>query len=368
MILLKKLWETVTIRDSESYLDIEYTDWNRKTGGNNMKLKTLKKCCAVVTLAAMSMGMLAGCGGQSDAETKKIGIVKLVTHTAADTASEGFKQALADNGFVEGENIKFMEQNGQNEQSNLQSIAQNFINEEVDLICAVSTSTAQVMAAATSDIPIVGTAITNYEEAKLVKSNDAPGYNVTGTSDQNPIERQGELIVELVPDVKSVGIVYNASEVNSQLQVAHMRAYLATKDVAVVESAFSDINNMQQATEALVGKVEAIFLPTDNTVASAIPQVVTIAEQAKLPVICGADTMVEAGGTATYGIDYYNLGYKTGEMAVKILNGEAEPSTMPIEYANEDELTLVINKEEADLIGLEIPQELLDSAKIVETK
>ena len=102
--------------------------------------------------------------------------------------------------------------------------------------------------------------------------------------------------------------------------------------------------------------------------ASAIPQVVTIAEQAKLPVICGADTMVEAGGTATYGIDYYNLGYKTGEMAVKILNGEAEPSTMPIEYANEDELTLVINKEEADLIGLEIPQELLDSAKIVETK
>ena len=335
-----------------------------------MKFKTtLKKCCAVVTMAALATGMMAGCGGgQNEAESHKIGIVKLVTHTAADTATDGFKQALADNGFVEGENLEILEQNGQNEQSNLQSIAQNFINEEVDLICAVSTSTAQVMAAATSDIPIVGTAITNYEEAKLVKSNEEPGYNVTGTSDQNPIERQGELIIELVPDVKSVGIVYNASEVNSQLQVAHMKTYLATKDVAVVESAFSDINNMQQATEALVGKVEAIFLPTDNTVASAIPQVVTIAEQAKLPVICGADTMVEAGGTATYGIDYYNLGYKTGEMAVKILNGDAEPSTMPIEYANEDELTLVINKEEADLIGLEIPQELLDSAKIVETK
>ena len=333
-----------------------------------MKFKTLRKCCAVVTMAAMAAGMLTGCGGQTEAESYKIGIVKLVTHTAADTASEGFKQALADNGFVEGENIEFLEQNGQNEQSNLQNIAQNFISEDVDLICAVSTSTAQVMAAATSDIPIVGTAITNYEESKLVKSNEEPGYNVTGTSDQNPIERQGELIIKLVPDVKSVGVVYNASEINSQLQVAHMRAYLATKGVTVVEAPFSDINHMQQVTESLVGNVEAIFLPTDNTVASAIPQVVTIAEKANLPVICGADTMVEAGGTATYGIDYYNLGYKTGEMAVKILKGEAEPATMPIEYANEDELALVINKGEADLIGLEIPQELLESAKIVETK
>ena len=333
-----------------------------------MKFKTLRKCCAVVTLAAMAAGMMAGCGGQTEAESYKIGIVKLVTHTAADTASEGFKQALADNGFVEGENVEFLEQNGQNEQSNLQSIAQNFISEDVDLICAVSTSTAQVMAAATSDIPIVGTAITNYEESKLVKSNEEPGYNVTGTSDQNPIERQGELIIKLVPDVKAVGVVYNASEINSQLQVAHMRAYLATKGVTLVEAAFSDINHMQQATESLVGNVEAIFLPTDNTVASAIPQVVTIAEKANLPVICGADTMVEAGGTATYGIDYYSLGYKTGEMAVKILKGEAEPATMPIEYANEDELALVINKGEADLIGLEIPQEMLETAKIVETK
>lgn len=333
-----------------------------------MKFKTLKKCCAVVTLAALAAGLTAGCGSQNEADAYKIGIVKLVTHTAADSASEGFKQALADNGLVEGETVVFVEQNGQNEQSNLQSIAQGFISEDVDLICAVSTSTAQVMAAATSDIPIVGTAITNYEEAKLVESNEVPGYNVTGTSDQNPIEKQGELILQLVPDVKTVGVVYNSSEVNSQLQAAHMHAYLQAQGVTVVASTFSDINNMQQATQALVGQVEAIYLPTDNTVASSIPQVVTITEEAKLPVICGAATMVEAGGTATYGIDYHKLGYQTGEMAVKILNGEAEPATMPIEYANEDELTLVINKEEADRIGLAIPQEMLDSAVIVETK
>ncbi len=333
-----------------------------------MKLKTLKKCCALVTMAALTIGMATGCGAQSDTEAYKVGIVKLVTHTAADSASEGFKQALADNGFVEGENIEFLEQNGQNEQSNLQSIAQGFISEDVDMICAVSTSTAQVMAAATADIPIVGTAITDYEEAKLVERNEAPGYNVTGTSDQNPIEKQGELIMQMVPDVKTVGIIYNSSEVNSQLQTASMKKYLEAHDVNVLEAAFSNINNMQQATESLVGQVEAIYLPTDNTVASSIPQVVSITEAANLPVICGADTMVEAGGTATYGINYYNLGYQTGEMAVKILKGEAEPADMPIEYANEDELTLVINKGEADRIGLIIPQELLDNAQIVETK
>ena len=333
-----------------------------------MGFKLLKKCCVVFTITALVAGMTVGCGNQNDKEAYQIGIVKLVTHTAADAASDGFKQALADNGFVEGENITFIEQNGQNEQSNLQSIAQSFISEEVDLICAVSTSTAQVMAAATSDIPIVGTAITDYEEAKLVESNEAPGYNVTGTSDRNPIEKQGELILQLVPDIKTVGLVYNSSEINSQLQAVQIRDYLATHGVAVVESTFSDINNMQQATQTLVGQVEAIYLPTDNTVASCMPQIVMITAEENLPVICGAATMVEAGGTATYGIDYYKLGYHTGEMAVKILNGEAEPEEMSIQFADEQDLTLVINKGEADEIGLTIPQELLEGEVIVETK
>ena len=333
-----------------------------------MKQAKWKKYCSVFMVAALACGMLTGCGGSNDKEIPKIGIVQLVSHGAAESAADGFKQALADNGFVDGETVTLIEQNGQNEQSNLESIAQSFLSEEVDLICAVSTSTAQVMAAATSEIPIVGTAITNYEETRLVESNEAPGYNVTGTSDQNPIEKQGELLLQLVPDAKTIGIVYNASEVNSQLQVAHMTAYMQDKGVAVVEATFADINHMQQATQSLVGKVEAIYLPTDNAVASSMAQVVTVAEEAKLPVICGAISQVEGGGLATYGIDYYKLGYQSGEMAVKILNGEAEPATMPIAFANENELTLVINKEEAERIGLTIPQELLDQAVIVETK
>ncbi len=333
-----------------------------------MKQKSLKKYFVIFLIAALVCGMLTGCGGGNDKEMYKIGIVQLVSHGAGEAAADGFKQALLDSGLVEGETVTFIEQNGQNEQSNLESIAQSFISEDVDLICAVSTSTAQVMAAATDEIPIVGTAITNYEETRLVESNEAPGYNVTGTSDQNPIEKQGELLLDLVPDAKNVGIVYNASEVNSQLQVAHMTAYMQSRNVTVVESTFADINHMQQATQALVGKVDAIYLPTDNAVASSMAQVVTVAEDAKIPVICGAITQVEGGGIATYGIDYYKLGYQSGEMALKILNGEAEPAAMPIEFANEDDLALVINKGEADLIGLDIPQELLEQAQFVETK
>ena len=333
-----------------------------------MKQKSLKKYFVIFLIAALVCGMLTGCGGGNDKEMYKIGIVQLVSHGAGEAAADGFKQALLDSGLVEGETVTFIEQNGQNEQSNLESIAQSFISEDVDLICAVSTSTAQVMAAATDEIPIVGTAITNYEETRLVESNEAPGYNVTGTSDQNPIEKQGELLLDLVPDAKNVGIVYNASEVNSQLQVANMTAYMQSRNVTVVESTFADINHMQQATQALVGKVDAIYLPTDNAVASSMAQVVTVAEDAKLPVICGAITQVEGGGIATYGIDYYKLGYQSGEMALKILNGEAEPAAMPIEFANEEDLALVINKGEADLIGLDIPQELLEQAQFVETK
>lgn len=335
-----------------------------------MKQKMWKTCGIILIVAALFMGAAAGCGNQNQTEAQqyKVGIVQLVTHDAADATNAGFVQALADYGFVEGENVTFVQRNGQNEQSNLESIAQAFINEDVDLICAVSTSTAQVMAAATDEIPIVGTAITNYEEAKLVKSNDAPGYNVTGTSDQNPIEKQGELLLQLVPDVKTVGIIYNSSEINSQLQVAHMKQYLEQHHVAVQEAAFSNINDMQQVAQSLVGQVEAIYLPTDNTVASSVPQIISVTEEASLPVIGGEIAQVEGGATATYGIDYYKLGYQTGEMAVKILKGEADSATMPIEYADEEDLTLAINQEEAERIGLEIPQELLEQATIIETK
>lgn len=334
-----------------------------------MKSKIWRRYCALLMAVVFTAGLLAGCNqAKNEEEQYKIGVVQLVTHNASNSAHQGFIQALADNGLVEGENVTFVQRNGQNEQSNLESIAQMFINEDVDLICAVSTSAAQVMAAATNEIPIIGVAITNYEEAKLVESNDAPGYNVTGTSDQNPIEKQGELILELVPDVQTVGIIYNASEVNSQVQVERMEQYLKDKGVAVQRAAITNVNDLQLVTQNLVGQVEAVYLPTDNTVSSSIPQVISVTEEAQLPVICSEVAQVEGGGTATYGINYYNLGYQTGEMAVKILKGDAAPGSMPIEYAAEEDLTLAINQGEAERIGLKIPQALLDQAQIIETK
>ncbi|MFR6290115.1 MAG: ABC transporter substrate-binding protein [Peptococcaceae bacterium] len=334
-----------------------------------MKQKVWFKYCSAAAVAMLAVGLLSGCGNQAETEEQyKIGIVQLTSHEAANTANQGFVQALADHGLAEGESVTFVQRNGQNEQSNLESIAQTFINEEVDLICAVSTSTAQVMASATEEIPIVGTAITDYVEAKLVESNEVPAYNVTGTSDQNPVEKQGELILQLVPDAKTVGVIYNSSEINSQLQVAWLEQYLQQQGIVLEKGAFSNISDMQQAAANLVDQVDAIYLPTDNTVASGVPQVIAITEAAKLPVICGEVGQVEGGGTATYGIDYYKLGYKTGEMAVRILKDGADPAEMPIEYADEEDLTLVINQGEAERIGLSIPQELLEQAQIVETK
>ena len=334
--------------------------------------KYMKKGLAVMLIAFMIAGFMSGCNSANQSgngeEEYMIGMVQLVCHDAANISGNGFKDALSENGFIEGENLTIVERNGQNEQSNLEGIAQGFINDDVNLICAISTSAAQVMAAATDEIPILGSAVTDYEEAGLVKSNEKPGYNITGTSDQNPVEKQGELLLELVPDAKSVGILYNTSEINSKVQLERMEKYMKEHNVKVVRAGFSNINDMQQTQQNIMGKVDAIYIPTDNTVASSLAQVVTLAEEYKTPVICGETAQVEGGGIATYGIDYYQLGYRTGEMAAKILKGEAEPSEMPIEYASDDELTLVINKGEADRIGLTVPQDLLDKAKIVETK
>lgn len=334
--------------------------------------KYMKKGVALVLMAFMTAGLMTGCGSTNQSgngdESYKIGMVQLVCHDAANISGNGFKDALADNGFVEGENLTIIERNGQNEQSNLEGIAQGFINDDVNLICAISTSASQVMAAATDQIPILGSAVTDYEQAGLVESDEKPGYNVTGTSDQNPVEKQGELLLQLVPDAKNVGVLYNTSEINSKLQVERMEAYMKEHGVKVIRAGFSNINDMQQSQQNIMGKIDALYIPTDNTVASSLPQVITLAEENALPVICSEEAMVEGGGIATYGIDYYKLGYRTGEMAVQILKGEAEPSEMPIVRAADDELTLVINKGEADRIGLAIPEELLKDAKIVETK
>ncbi len=330
-------------------------------------LKSKKgKALALCMAAALSLAALSGCGSEKSAEKKvvKVGIVQLVEHNALDAANKGFVDGLAKRGYKEGENIEFDRQNAQADQSNLQNIAQRFVNNKVDLICAIATPAAQAAANLTKDIPIVATAVTDYQQAKLVASNEAPKGNVTGTTDMNPIKEQVDLLLKLVPNAKTIGTVYCSSEVNSETQVKLMKEYAQSKGLTVVEATVSTVNDIQQATQSLVGKVDAIYEPTDNIIASAMPTLAAITNPAKIPVICGEPNMVKAGGLATYGVDYYQLGLQTGEMAADILSGKTKPADMPIQALKEMKLT--INETNAKLLGITIPADMLSSADLVQ--
>ncbi len=328
-----------------------------------MMKKSLKSVAVAVSLT-LSLGLLAGCGGEKKAEQKKmvkVGIVQLVEHAALDAANKGFVDGMAANGYKEKENVTYDRQNAQADQSNLQNIAQRFVSGKVDLICAIATPAAQTMANATKDIPIVGTAITDYAEAKLVASNKEPKGNVTGTTDMNPIKEQVDLMLKIVPQTKTVGTVYSSSEVNSQLQIKILKEVLAAKNIKVVEATVSNVNDIQQAAQSLVGKVDAVYAPTDNVIASAMPTLVAITDEAKIPVFCGEGGMVKAGGLATVGIDYYKLGLQTGAMAARILSGKEKPATMAIE--SQKEMQTIVNEEAAKKLGITIPADILKAAK-----
>ena len=332
------------------------------------------KGIAVAAIAAMSMGMLAGCGGdtgnkqtEADGQTYKIGVVQLVQHGALDQANQGMIDGLKDNGFEEGKNLEIDQQNAQNDQSNLQSISQQFVSNEVDLILAIATPAAQVMASATEDIPIVGTAITSYVDAGLVESDEAPGTNVTGTSDMNPVEAQINLLLQLVPDAKTVGTIYTASEKNSEVQVDILKSVCEAKGLTVEERTISSVNDIQQAAQSLVDEVDVLWLPTDNNVASAMPQVVGVTDEAGIATICGEESMVRAGGTATYGFSYYKLGYNAGVMAAQILKGESVPAEMPIGYMPEEDCVAIVNTDALAALNLEAPAELMENATQVTT-
>ncbi len=333
-----------------------------------ISLKTSKiKALAAGLMLTLALGVM-GCGGDKKEAPKKaekvnVGIVQLVEHAALDAANKGFVEGLASKGYKEGQNIAYDRQNAQADQSNLQNIAHRFVNNKVNLICAIATPAAQTVANVTSDIPIVATAVTDYKTAKLVKDNAKPGTNVTGTTDMNPVEQQLDLLLKVVPNAKSVGTIYCSSEVNSQLQVDILKKAATAKGVTIKEATVSNVNDIQQAARSLVGKVQAIYVPTDNVLASAMPTLVSVTEEAKLPVICGEGGMVKAGGLATLGVDYYKLGFQAGEMAADILSGKSKPADMAIQA--QKEFKAMVNLKEAEKIGLKVPEDVLKGAELV---
>lgn len=288
----------------------------------------------------------------------KIGVCQYVQHDALDASYNGFIDGLKEAGFEDGKNLKIDFQNAQGEQANCATIASKLVNDQDDLILAIATPAAQAVANATSDIPIVVTAVTDPAESGLVDSNEAPGNNVTGTSDLNPIKEQMDLLVKLVPDAKKVAVLYCSSETNSKIQADLAKTAGEAIGLEVTDATVSNSNEIQQVVQSLVGKVDAIYAPTDNIIAAGMTTVAMVANENKLPVICGESGMVEAGGLATYGIDYYELGKLSGAQAAKILNGEAKPADMPIEYLDTSKLQMSVNEDVAKQLGIEIPADL----------
>ena len=290
-----------------------------------------------------------------------IGIVQIVNHAALDAAREGFLRALSDNGYEDGVNMTVDYRNAQSNQDTLSSIADYFVGQQVDLILAIATPSAQAVAGKTETIPILGTAITDYVEAKLVQSNEAPGYNISGTTDMNPIKAQIELITRLVPAAQTIGLIYTSSEVNSQLQARDAKLVIEGLGLAWKEITVNNSNDVQQAVQAIVQECDALYIPTDNTLASAMPLVYEAAVAASVPVVAGDGNMVMQGGNFTLGIDYEQLGYQTGLMAVQVLREGADVSSMPIE--SQSQYQYYINSTANEAMGIAIPEDLLPYAQ-----
>ena len=301
-------------------------------------MKKVKKAAALVMVAAMTLG-LAACGGSSsksdesttaEKDTYKIGICQLVQHEALDAATKGFMDTVTEQ---LGDKVTFDEQNAQGDSNTCSTIVNGFVSDGVDLILANATPALQAAAAGTNEIPILGTSVTEYGVALELSDFDGTvGGNISGTSDLAPLEDQAKMLNELFPDAKKVGLVYCSAEANSQYQVDEVNKYLTAMGYECENRAFSDSNDLSSVVTTAASDFDVIYVPTDNTVASNTELINNICLPAKVPVIAGEEGICSGCGVATLSISYYDLGCATGEMAVKVLQGE-DISQMPIQYA-----------------------------------
>ena len=339
----------------------------------------MKKAVSLMMAAAMTMG-LAACGSTASTDTAasaadtassteaaastadstaaadgkvyNIGICQLVQHEALDAATQGFKDALVEK-LGEG-SVKFDEQNASGDSANCATIVNGFVSNGVDLILANATAPLQAAAQATADIPVLGTSITDYATALDISDwTGTVGNNISGTSDLAPLDQQADMIVEWMPDAKKVGLLYCSAEANSQYQVDEVQKYLEAAGVTATQYAFSDSNDLASVCQKAADENDAVYVPTDNTVAANTGIVDGICRPAKKPVFAGEEGICAGCGVATLSISYYDLGHTTGEMAAKILTGEADISTMPIEYTS---VTKKYNKTICDDLGMTVPE------------
>lgn len=324
----------------------------------------MKKLISVL-LAGLLTAAMGGCSGAdsptaSTGEKLQVGVVQIMEHTSLDTIRESFLQQMEQLGYGE-DKVDYDIQNAQGEQTNLATICQKFVGDEVDMIVAIATPTAQTAAAATSDIPIIFSAVTDPVEAKLLTDPQHPDGNVTGTSDAIPVDQVMQLCQKLTPEVQKIGFMYTTSEINSQVTTEQAMAVAEQMGYETQLMTISEVSELQQAAQSLAQEVDAIYVPIDNTIAQAMPVLAQVGIDFQIPIYPGADSMVQDGGFATVGIDYTKLGQKTAEMAASVLEG-TPVSELPVETLSE--FGTYINQTTAEQIGVEIPQEIAETATL----
>ncbi len=292
-----------------------------------------------------------------------VGVLQFVSHPALDEIYRGIQDGLKDEGYEEGKNLKIEFQNGQADQSKLNTMSQQLINQNADVLIGIATPAAQALANLTTEIPIVLGAITDPKGANLVADNEKPGGNITGVSDKSPVEAQFELVKALLPEAKSVGILYSSAEDNSKYQANEVEAVAKKQGMTVKHYPVPSGNEISQMVQVMTSEVDMIYVPTDNMIANAMQIVVDIANKNETPIIPSVDTMVEQGGLATVGINQYELGVQTGRMAADILAGKSNPATTPIYTFTSGDI--IINEGQAEKLGVKIPANILEKATLV---
>lgn len=324
-----------------------------------------------VVAAVAAASLLAGCSSQSssgsdssdsDKKTAKIGILQFAEHPALDASYKGFVDTLVEAGYSED---SFNYKNAQGDQSNCTTIAQTFVNDGDDLIYAIATPAAQAAANETKDIPIVISAVTDPAASGLVDSNEKPGGNVTGASDLTPVESQIKLLKEILPDAKKIAIMYCNAEDNSRIQAEMAEKAAEENGLEYQIATVTDSSQIQQVTESLIGKVDAIYVPTDNLLAEGMATLTKVANENGIPAIVGEEGMVQSGALATNGIDYYELGVLAGQQAIDILENGADPKDMAVAYYPDDKCELIINQSTLDALGIELPDSVKDRATFI---
>ncbi|WP_203649973.1 tryptophan ABC transporter substrate-binding protein [Secundilactobacillus yichangensis] len=324
----------------------------------------MKRLYALIAIIVIFLGFAfvgeGGTGKPAKVAKPTVGILQLMSHPALDAIHHGIIHGLAEEGYHSGKNIKIDFQNAQNDQSNLMTMSNRFVNEDADATIGIATPSAQALANATSKIPIVLGAVTDPQGAGLVKNNQRPGHNITGVSDQAPLKEQLGLIKQVMPKMKTLGIFYTSSDDSAAAQYKQFKVLCAQEHIRLKAYSISNTNDVDQVSQQMVQNVDAVYVPTDNTVASAMQTLIKNSNAAKVPVFPAVDTMVKSGGLATYSINQYKLGVLTGKMTAAILKGK-KPATTPVKFIRHGDL--ILNMKEARRLGITFPSSLVKQAQ-----